>query len=143
MEILKIKIRKLFDWMQLAYEKFKQPDMSSKEVSISSLDEKLIEKATSIVERHLAETEFGVEDFSAEMNMSRSALYKKLMAVSGRSPLEFMRIIRLRHGLQILQGEGCSISETAYRVGLSPKQFSKFFKEEYGLLPSQYLTKNP
>lgn len=142
MEILKIKIRKLFDWMQLAYEKFKQPDMSSKEVSISSLDEKLIEKATSIVERHLAETEFGVEDFSAEMNMSRSALYKKLMAVSGRSPLEFMRIIRLRHGLQILQGEGCSISETAYRVGLSPKQFSKFFKEEYGLLPSQYLTKN-
>lgn len=143
MEILKIKIRKLFDWMQLAYEKFKQPDMKSKEVSISFLDEKLIEKATSIVEHHLVETEFSVEDFSMEMNMSRSALYKKLMAISGRSPLEFMRIIRLRHGLHILQNEGCSISEIAYRVGLSPKQFSKFFKEEYGLLPSQYLSKKP
>ncbi len=76
------------------------------------------------------------------MKSGKDTLYKKLMAVSGRSPLEFMRIIRLRHGLQILQGEECSISETAYRVGLSPKQFSKFFKEEYGLLPSQYLTEN-
>ena len=70
--------------------------------------------------------------------MSRSALYKKLMAISGRSALEFMRIIRLRHGLTLVRQGGLTVSEVAYNVGMSPKQFAKFFKEEYGSLPSKY-----
>ena len=73
------------------------------------------------------------------MCMSRSALYKKLMAISGRSPLEFMRIIRLRHGLTLVRQGGLTVSEVAYKVGMSPKQFAKFFKEEYGSLPSKYV----
>ena len=60
------------------------------------------------------------------------------MAISGRSPLEFMRIIRLRHGLTLVRQGGLTVSEVAYKVGMSPKQFAKFFKEEYGSLPSKY-----
>lgn len=101
-------------------------------------DHSLLDRATRVVENHLSENEFSVEDFSREMGLSRSALYKKLMAATGKSPLEFMRAIRLRHGLQLVEEGSLSISEIAYRTGFSPKQFSKFFKEQYGSLPSQY-----
>jgi len=101
-------------------------------------EQELIAHATEVIEKHLDESEFSVENFSMEMNLSRSALYKKLMAATGKSPLEFMRTIRLHHGMNMLQQGNLSVSEIAYSVGLSPKQFSKFFKEEYGMLPSQY-----
>ncbi|WP_196795664.1 two-component regulator propeller domain-containing protein [Segatella oris] len=101
-------------------------------------DNRLIVQATETVEAHLADAEFSVERFSEEMNLSRSALYKKLMNETGQSPLEFMRSIRLRHGLQLLRQGDMSVAEIAYKTGLSPKQFSKFFKEQYGCLPSQY-----
>ena len=137
-EILKMRIAKLFEWMKLAEDKFRLPDMKTSDVIVSQLDGELIDKATKIVEAHLADTDFTVEAFGEAMCMSRSALYKKLMAISGRSPLEFMRIIRLRHGLTLVRQGGLTVSEVAYNVGMSPKQFAKFFKEEYGSLPSKY-----
>ena len=137
-EILKMRIAKLFEWMKLAEDKFRLPDMKTSDVIVSQLDGELIDKATKIVEAHLADTDFTVEAFGEAMCMSRSALYKKLMAISGRSPLEFMRIIRLRHGLTLVRQGELTVSEVAYKVGMSPKQFAKFFKEEYGSLPSKY-----
>lgn len=110
----------------------KEPNVTRK------LEDAWIVRATDIIEQHLTESEFSVENFSEEMNMSRSALYKKLMATTGKSPLEFMRAIRLKHGLAYLQNSDLSISEIAYNIGLSPKQFAKLFKDEYGCLPSQY-----
>lgn len=108
---------------------------------LSEDDNRLIAQATETVEAHLADAEFSVERFSEEMNLSRSALYKKLMNETGQSPLEFMRSIRLQHGLQLLRQGNMSVAEIAYKTGLSPKQFSKFFKEQYGCLPSQYKKK--
>ena len=108
------------------------------EMPLSEDDNRLIAQATETVEAHLADAEFSVERFSEEMNLSRSALHKKLMNETGQSPLEFMRAIRLQHGLQLLRQGNMSVAEIAYKTGLSPKQFSKFFKEQYGCLPSQY-----
>lgn len=137
-EILKMRIAKIFEWVKGAQAKFRQPDLKTSEVVVSRMDGELIDKATKIVEEHLDDADFSVEAFGDAMCMSRSALYKKLMAISGRSPIEFMRIIRLRHGLSLVQQRGLTVSEVAYRVGMSPKQFAKFFKEEYGVLPSKY-----
>lgn len=137
-EILKMRIAKIFEWVRGAHAKFCQPDLKTSEVVVSRMDGELIDKATKIVEDHLDDADFSVEAFGDAMCMSRSALYKKLMAISGRSPIEFMRIIRLRHGLSLIQQGGLTVSEVAYRVGMSPKQFAKFFKEEYGVLPSKY-----
>lgn len=137
-EILKMRIAKIFEWVKGAQAKFRQPNLKASEVVVSRMDGELIDKATKIVEEHLDDADFSVEAFGDAMCMSRSALYKKLMAISGRSPIEFMRIIRLRHGLSLIQQGGLTVSEVAYRVGMSPKQFAKFFKEEYGVLPSKY-----
>jgi len=138
-EILLLRMEKIFQWQQQAQEQFKQPGVKASEISISSTDEQFINKATELVEQNLDNEEFSVERFSEDLCMSRSALYKKLMAITGKSPLEFMRVIRLRKGLDMIQQGNLNISDVAYRVGLSPKQFSKFFKEEYGLLPSEFI----
>lgn len=147
-------VRKRRNTRKEAYASLSAPELSvaqenedGNEVSLKQEDitrkqeDAWIAKATALIEQHLSDSEFSVENFSEEMNLSRSALYKKLMATTGKSPLEFMRAIRLKHGLAHLQNGDLSISEIAYNIGLSPKQFAKFFKEEYGCLPSQYKKK--
>ena len=70
--------------------------------------------------------------------MSRSNLYKKLMAITGLAPLQFIRTLRIKRGRQLLEESGESVSQVAYRVGLSPKQFARYFREAYGILPSDF-----
>ena len=88
-------------------------------------------------------SDFSVEDLSAAVNMSRGHLYKKLISITGKSPLEFIRILRIKRGRQLLEESQLSISQISYQVGLSPKQFSKYFKDEYGFLPSEYKKNSP
>ena len=106
---------------------------------MDSEDEQLMQKAIRLVEDNMGNAEFSVEQLSEALGMSRSHLYKRLVAVSGRTPIEFMRTIRLKRGLQLLQQGGGNISQVAWAVGMSPKQFSKYFREEYGVLPSDYV----
>lgn len=138
LDILLIRIRKLLKWTQTNYEKFRTIEVSPSEITISTLDEQLIEKAIRIVEENMDNSEYSVEELSSQIGISRSGLYKKLMSITGKSPLEFMRILRLKRGRQLLEKSQLSISQIAYQVGLSPKQFAKYFKEEFGCLPSEY-----
>ena len=138
LDILLLRIQKLLKWTRSNYEKFGKMEVSPSEITISSLDEQLIEKAIRIVEDNMDNSEFSVEELSMQIGISRSGLYKKLMSITGKSPLEFIRILRLKRGKQLLEKSQLSISQIAYQVGLSPKQFSKYFKEEYGCLPSDY-----
>ena len=76
------------------------------------------------------------------LGMSRVHLYKRLTAVSGLTPSEFIRQIRLRHAEQLLLKSGMTVAEVAYKVGFSnPRYFSKYFREMYGMTPSQYKDK--
>lgn len=107
-----------------------------------SQDDRFITDAKRIIERHLAQEEFGVEQLSEEMAMSRSNLYKRMTAVAGQTPLEFIRGIRMREGRRLLDTGETSISQIAYSIGMSPKQFAKYFKDETGMTPSAYLRQN-
>ena len=83
--------------------------------------------------------EFSVEDFSREMFMNRVTLYRKILSLTGKTPIEFIRSIRLKRAARLLEKSGLSIAEIAYEVGFNnPKTFTKFFKEEFKILPSQY-----
>ncbi len=118
----------------------KSVDISPSELEITSLDEKLIKKAINIVEDNIADASFTVENLSKQLGMSRVYLYKKLLSITGKSPTEFIRIIRLKRGAQLLEKSQMNISEVAYEVGFnSPRYFSKYFKEEYGMLPTEYV----
>ena len=140
LSILKLRIRKILEWTEANHRNFgKTIDIAPSEITVSSIDEELIEKAIKVVEQNMSDSDFSVEDFGAAVGMTRGHLYKKLMAITGKSPLEFIRIMRIKRGKALLEQGRTNVSEVAYSVGFSPKQFAKYFKEEYGCLPSEFI----
>ena len=110
-------------------------DLKPSGTAITSMDEKLINHAVKYVEDNIARSDLSVEELSKELGMSRVHLYKKLLAITGKTPIEFIRIIRLKRAAQLLRGSQQNISEIAYQVGFNnPKYFSRYFKEEFGIL---------
>ncbi len=141
MDLLLLRIQKQLDlWKQLRQKFQKHIEVKPGDIEGSSLDEDLIKKAIAYVEKNMSEPDFSVEDLSRELGMSRVYLYKKLLAITGKTPIEFIRIIRLKRSAQLLQKTDLSVSEVAYRVGFNnPRYFSKYFKEEFGVLPSAFV----
>lgn len=142
LEILLLRIQKILKWTKNNHEKFKTIDISPSEITVSSLDEQLIEKAIRAVEENMDNSEFSVEELSSYVGMSRGHLYKKLIMITGKSPLEFIRVLRVKRGKQLLEQSQLNISQIAYQIGLSPKQFAKYFKDEFGYVPSEYIKNN-
>ena len=109
------------------------------EMHIVSLDQRLVDAATEYVEKNISNGDITVETMSEALNMSRVHLYKRLTAVTGMSPSEFIRDLRLRHAEHLILKSQLSVSEISYKVGFNnPRYFSKYFKEKYGVIPSQY-----
>jgi len=140
-EILASKIRNLLMQQKLLQKRFqKQVEVNPGEVTITPVDEKFLKQALDVVEKYIDKPDFSVEDFSREMCMSRKALYNKILSLTGKAPLEFIRSIRIKRAAQLLEKSGMSIAEIAYDVGFNnPKNFTKYFKEEFKVLPSQYM----
>ncbi|THU40169.1 response regulator [Niastella caeni] len=143
-EILASRIRNLLAQQKLLQKRFqKQIEVNPSEITVTSVDEKFLQMALEIVEKHLDNAEFSVEDFSRDMHMNRVTLYRKIHSLTGRSPLEFIRSIRLKRAAQLLEKSGMTVAQVAYEVGFNtPKHFAKFFKEEFNVTPSQYLANN-
>lgn len=142
MTILVLRIRKLIELSR--YHRVTQGmiDPAPSEIVITSLDEKLIEKAIKYVEDNMSRTELSVEELSRELGMSRVHLYKKLLQITGKTPIEFIRVIRLKRATQLLRESQLHVSEVAFEVGFNnPKYFSRYFKDEFGVLPSVYQEK--
>lgn len=141
-EILASRINNLLAQQKLLQKRFqKQVEVNPREVTITPVDEKFLKQALETVEKQIDNPDFSVEDLSREMCMSRVTFYRKIVSLTGRSPLEFIRSIRLKRAAQLLEKSGMSIAEIAYQVGFNdPKIFTKFFKEEFNMLPSQYIT---
>lgn len=139
-DILTLRIKKLLQLRQKRQENFNPHiEIAPSEITITSLDEKLIKKAIQYVEDNISRSELSVEELSSELNMSRVHLYKKMLSITGKTPVEFIRIIRLKRAAQFLRESQQTVSEIAYNTGFSnPKYFRKYFKEEFGVLPSEY-----
>lgn len=140
-EVLELKIRKQIDIRQQFRAKLEKQhyEIAPGEIGVTSLDEKFIRKATRFVETNISNTELSVEFFSREMGVSRGHLYNKILALTGKTPTEFIRIMRLKRGAQLLGKSQLNVGEIAFKVGFNdPKYFSRYFKEEFGLSPSEY-----
>lgn len=104
-----------------------------------SSDEKFVRKALELIEANLSNTEFSVEILAENLNVSRVGLYKKIFGLTGMSPSEFIRDIRLKRAAKMLEDTGLTVAEVAYSVGYNnPKAFSKFFKEKWGHNPTDF-----
>jgi DNA-binding response OmpR family regulator len=140
-EILASRIRNLLAQQKLLQKRFqKQIEVNPSEVTITPVDEKFLKEALEVVEKNMDIPEFSVEDFSREMYMNRVTLYRKIVSLTGKTPIEFIRSMRLKRAAQLLEKSGMSVAEIAYEVGFNnPKNFARFFKEEFKVLPSQYV----
>ena len=143
MDVLLLRVQKLMEWSQKSHQQFRQKvDVSPSEITITPLDEKFVKSALKIVEDNIANSDFTVEMLAQQIGMSRSALYKKIMAVTGLGPAEFIRTVRIKRGKALLKRSQMQITEIAYSVGFNfLKSFTMNFKAEYGLTPSEYLKK--
>lgn len=137
-DILLLRIKKLIDLHSSSQHSLLDPAPS--EIEITPMDEKLIDHAVKYVEDNISRSDLSVEELSQALGMSRVHLYKKLVSITGKTPIEFIRIIRLKRAAQLLRQSQQNVSEVAYQVGFNnPKYFSKYFKEEFGVLPSNFL----
>jgi signal transduction histidine kinase/ligand-binding sensor domain-containing protein/DNA-binding response OmpR family regulator len=109
-------------------------------IAISSIDEQFLTRAMRIIERFMADEQFSVEVFGREIGMSRMQLYRKLNALTGQSPSDFIRTIRLQRAAQLLSAHSGTVSQIADQVGFgSHSYFSKCFQQQYGKTPSAFL----
>ena len=141
-DILALKMRRLIGLRQKGLKRTLIDPTPSK-IEITSLDEQLIDKAVKYVEDNISRSDLSVEELAREMGMSRVHLYKKISTLTGKTPIEFIRLLRLKRATQYLSESQLTIAEIAYRLGFNnPKYFSKHFKEEFGILPSEYQEKS-
>lgn len=108
-------------------------------VALTPPDEIFLERAMKVLEENMEDCDFTVDLFQREMAMSRMQLHRKLKALISCSASEFIRVQRLKRASKILETKGINVSEAAFKSGFnSLSYFSKCFKEQYGLSPSEY-----
>lgn len=144
---LLIRVQNLINSRRLLRNKYKQNGvLRPKDIAVNSVDENFLNRFVEIVELHMSNENFGVEELGNKMNMSRSQLHRKLTTTLGQGPNQFIRSFRLQRALELLKQNAATASEVAYRVGFSsPSYFTKCFREQFGYTPSdlpKYLLKN-
>ena len=93
-----------------------------------------------ILEQNLARPEFSIDEFAQMMKLGRTVFYRKLRGVTGYSPNEYLRVVRMKKAAELLLSEdNLTVAEVSYKVGISdPFYFSKCFKAQFGVAPSVY-----
>lgn len=143
MEMLSLKVNNIIERQRKTREQFrKKVEITPGEIEITSLDEKFVRKAVALVEANISNPEFLVEDLCRDMGMSRVYFYKKILALTDKTPSEFIRFIRLKRAADLLEKSQLFVNEVAFQVGFNdPKYFRKYFKDEFGQSPNEYKKK--
>ncbi len=108
--------------------------------TVADADKEFLESTVKYLTDNIDNPSLVVEDLARHHAMSRTAFYRRMKEITGLSPVSFIRQLRIRRAIALLDKGGLSIAEVAYRVGFEdPKYFSKCFKAETMMTPSQYL----
>lgn len=109
-------------------------------VQTESPDERFMRTVLEIVEKNLSNAAFSVMELSRELCMNRVSVYKRIFSLTGQTPTEFIRSLRLRRAAELLSTTQMNVTEVAYEVGFNnPKYFARYFKAAFNMLPSAYV----
>lgn len=141
MEILRSRIEKLIAVRRTQHQYLSgEIPVEPSKIEITPLDQQFVEKAIRLVEEHLSNADFSVEELASGLNISRGYLYRKISKLTGKSAIEFIRTIRMKRAQQLLAESQLQIAEVAYKLGYrSPKTFAKHFRLVFGMTPSEYI----
>jgi len=142
-DLIEVQMKNLLENRRILRNKFsKEMILKPSELTITSLDAQFLQKAINIVEKHMEDSDFGSDVFCLEIGMSRSQLHRKLKALTSQPASEFIRALRLKRAMNLLEKSQLSVEEISYKVGFNhPAYFSKCFKNTYGKTPSEFKEK--
>lgn len=141
-DILNVRIKNLLTLNRTLKNTYtKQVKLATTELKVESGNERLLRSVLKYIEENLTNTQLSVEDLSRHIGMSRGSLYNKLLEITGLSPVEFIRSIKLEKAAMLLENSDLNIAQIAYTVGFAtPNYFAKSFKAKYQMLPSEYVS---
>ncbi|RED93826.1 hybrid sensor histidine kinase/response regulator transcription factor [Marinoscillum furvescens] len=140
---VQLKVRNLLRAFDRIRKKFAEDTVvKPADITVSSMDEKLLKRALDIIEEHIGNEFFNIQLFSSELGVSRTMLFTKIKAWTNLTPNEFIQSMRMKRAAQLLEQNKLSVSEVSYQVGYTnPKYFSKCFQKHHGETPSAYAEK--
>lgn len=120
-----------------------QSPVTLPEEEFQKLDKILLDKATKAVEANMDDPEFDVNSLASSVNMSRSTLARKLKSITGKTPLDFIREIKMQHACSLLRSKNYTIGQIAEMLGFSDRRyFTACFRKEMGITPRDYQARN-
>ena len=148
-QLLKARVAMILQQQQILREKYMERieqksagdgDYQLSELSIMPADEQFMQQLMAYIEDNIENPDLSVDDLAHEMALSRSVFFRKIKALVGYSPINFLQVIRIKRAMQLMQTKNFSVAEVAYKVGYTdPKYFSRSFKKITGKSPSVYL----
>ena len=107
---------------------------------LDAADKRLLEEINEAIEKHMIDSDFNVSMLQDVIGIGGKQLYRKTKAITGRTPVEYIREMRMKRAAELLSQGKFSVSEVMYTVGFSNSSyFSKCFSKEYGMTPTEYM----
>jgi signal transduction histidine kinase/ligand-binding sensor domain-containing protein/DNA-binding response OmpR family regulator len=143
-EILHAKIKNLFALNNRLRDTYtKQIKVQAPEILIESHSDRLLNKVALYIEENLNNPKLSVEELSKHVGMSRGSLYHKVLELTGLSPVEYIRSVKLDKAIVLMEKSDLNVSQIAYMVGFAtPNYFAKSFKARYNMQPSEYISQH-
>jgi signal transduction histidine kinase/ligand-binding sensor domain-containing protein/DNA-binding response OmpR family regulator len=137
---LTARIVKLIEQREKLQQKFAQePGKPVPLIHYTDKDKEFIDKIHLLIEQNMENVDFSVDTFAQDAGMGRTNFYKKVKGITGHSPNEYVRIVRMKKAAELLATTNLNVSEVSYKVGISdPFYFSKCFKAQFGKTPSLF-----
>lgn len=140
MEVLLARVQNLLKkQMELRQDFSHSITLDPKQISVTSKDEEFMNRAIGCIEKNMADPDYMTDNLASDVAMSRMSLYRKVKAVTGQTPADFIRTVRLKYAAQLLKTGELTVAEVCDKTGFAtPQNFTKRFREMFGVLPSQY-----
>jgi len=137
---LRVRVKNLIAQRKKLRERFaRQMVLHQHDMNVPAPDEAFIARSIELIESRMEDAGLSVELLGSEMGFSRSQFYRKVLALTGKTPSQFISVIRLKFAARLLKTDDITVSEIAFRVGFSsPSYFHKCFRDQYGMTPTEY-----
>ena len=129
--------------LRLKYGRNDQLEEKVDEIEMKSPDEKLLERVMRVINQNISNSDLSVDSIATEVGISRVHLHRKMKELTGQTPHEFIRRIRLKQAAKLLSAGDINVTEVMYACGFSnAASFSTIFKKYYGMSPREYMQEN-
>jgi len=141
---LKAQVNQIINSRQKLYSRFSQDVyLLPGKMTSNDLDQAFLQKAVDYIVGHLQDSQLGVDAIADLFNLSRMQVYRKVKVLTGKSVVDFIRMVRIKEALKLMETQKYTLSEIAFQTGFnSASYFTRCFKDQYGKAPSEYLEAN-